>query len=116
MLCGLTVNFGRGEVMSQTLIFSVAGVALFFVGLFSLIFHDHLLRKVLAVNVMGSGIFLFLVSIARRIPDSQPDPVPHAMVLTGIVVTVSATALALTLVKRIYLETGKPELSENERE
>ena len=60
-----------------------------------------LLRKVLALNVMGSGVFLLLIAAAYRGPDAAPDPVPHALVLTGIVVAVSATALALALGRRL---------------
>jgi len=100
--------------LSQVVLFSIAGLVVFFIGLYSLIVHNHLLRKILAANVMGSGIFLFLVSIARRITGPHPDPVPHAMVLTGIVVTVSATALALTLLKRNYSDTGEVSLPDEE--
>jgi multicomponent Na+:H+ antiporter subunit C len=65
------------------------------------------LHKVLALNIMSSGVFLVIVGIARRVPGDTPDPLPHAMVLTGIVVTVSSTAFALALVKRIFTETGE---------
>ena len=102
--------------MSATILFSLTGIALFFIGLFHLIARKHLLKKILAANVMGSGVFLVLVSLARRTAGPYPDPVPHALVLTGIVVTVSATALALTLLRRIHKETGEPTLSEDGRE
>lgn len=96
--------------MSQSVLYSVTGVFLFFTGLYGLIAHAHLVRKVLALNIMGSGIFLVLVALAQCAPGSPPDPVPHAMVLTGIVVAVSATAFALMLVRRVFEETGKPRL------
>jgi multicomponent Na+:H+ antiporter subunit C len=102
--------------MNPTLLFSFTGLALFFIGLFHLIAREHLLKKILAANIMGSGIFLVLVSLARRAGGPYPDPVPHALVLTGIVVTVSATALALTLLKRMHAETGSPTLPEDGRE
>jgi multicomponent Na+:H+ antiporter subunit C len=93
-------------VISQTDLYTVAGVALFCVGFYGLIVRPHLLHKVIGLNIMSSGTFLVLVGIARRIPGESPDPLPHAMVLTGIVVTVSATAFALALIKRIFSETG----------
>lgn len=92
--------------ISQTDIYAVAGALLFSVGLYGLSVRPHLLHKVLALNIMSSGAFLVIVGIARRVPGPVPDPLPHAMVLTGIVVTVSSTAFALALVKRIYTETG----------
>lgn len=50
---------------------------------------------------MGAGVFHVLVAVAYRGLDTAPDPVPQALVLTGIVVAVSATALALTLGQRL---------------
>jgi multicomponent Na+:H+ antiporter subunit C len=85
--------------MTVAVAYGLTGVALFVTGLCGAILCRHVLRKVMAVNVMGSGVFLLLVSGAHRVPDG-PDPVPHAMVLTGIVVAVSATALALALAQR----------------
>jgi multicomponent Na+:H+ antiporter subunit C len=99
--------------MSQFQLYALTGVMLFGIGIHALIIHAHLIRKILAINIMGSGIFLLLVAVARRGPDAMPDPVPHAMVLTGIVVAVSATALMLTLVRRIHYETGRPLLPED---
>lgn len=92
--------------MSQTDMYALAGALLFSIGLYGLVVRPHLLHKILALNIMSSGAFLVIVGIARRVPGPVPDPLPHAMVLTGIVVTVSSTAFALALVKRIHTETG----------
>lgn len=86
--------------MIQDLLYSLCGVGLFGMGLHALIVAPHILRKVLAVNVMGIGVFMLLVVTAFN-QNAAPDPVPHAMVLTGIVVAVAGTALALTLACRI---------------
>jgi len=102
--------------MTVMSLYAVVAVLLFVIGFYGLIVHSHLLRKVLALNVMGSGIFLLLVSIAHGTHGGPPDPVPHAMVLTGIVVTVSATAFAITLFRRLYAETGRPHLPEEDGE
>jgi multicomponent Na+:H+ antiporter subunit C len=67
-------------------------------------------RKVLAANVMVSGIFLVFIALGRRSPPVT-DPVPQAMVLTGIVIAVSTTALALALIKRLYSENRSSDAS-----
>ncbi|MBF8224380.1 NADH-quinone oxidoreductase subunit K [Halomonas sp. 328] len=71
----------------------LAGLSL--VGLFR---ARTLLRRILALNVLASALFLLLVTLART--EAGLDPVPHAMVLTGIVVAVSTTAAALALILR----------------
>ena len=73
-------------------------------GLRAVLLSDSLLQRIIALNVMGSGVFMMLITIAYRGPDAAPDPIPHALVLTGIVVAVSATALALTLLRRLSEE------------
>jgi len=98
--------------MSHVFLYALVGVGLFTLGLYALIVHRHLLRKILAINVMGSGVFLVLVALAARTGGAVPDPVPHAMVITGIVVAISATALALALMLRVRTEAGQAELPE----
>ncbi|HEY8375132.1 MAG TPA: cation:proton antiporter subunit C [Nannocystis sp.] len=93
-------------------LYAVIGVALCSLGLHAAIARRHLMRKVLALNILGSGVFLVLVAIAARDP-ARPDPVPHAMVLTGIVVAVCATALALSLARRLRTERGSTYLPED---
>jgi len=91
--------------MSAGLIYAVTGALLFSLGLYGLIVHAHLVRKILAFNIMGSGTFLVLVGLAQR--TDSADPVPHALVLTGIVVAVSATAFALILARRLFAASGR---------
>jgi multicomponent Na+:H+ antiporter subunit C len=97
--------------MSIALFYALVGVGLFCLGFYALTVRRHLLLKILAINVMGSGIFLLLVALGKRGADIPPDPVPHAMVITGIVVAVSNTALALSLMLRVYTSSGRAELS-----
>lgn len=98
--------------MNTVFLYALTGVGLFALGLYALIVHAHLLRKILAINVMGSGVFLVLIALAARTQGAVPDPVPHAMVITGIVVAVSATALALALMLRVRAETGSAQFPE----
>jgi multicomponent Na+:H+ antiporter subunit C len=99
--------------MNAVPLYAYAGAALFCIGMHAVIVHAHLLRKILACNVMGSGVFLALVALAQR-GGAGVDPVPHALVLTGIVVAVSATALALALTRRLTSHTGVPAFPERD--
>lgn len=96
--------------MTSEFLYALVGVGLFSLGLYALLVRANLLRKILAINVMSSGVFMVLVALARRTDGNAPDPVPHAMVITGIVVAVSATAFALILMLKIARETGRAEL------
>lgn len=96
--------------MSSYLLFALVGAALFVIGVAGLILRTHLLHKVIAFNIMGSGAFLALVGLGQR--SGTIDPVPQAMVLTGIVVSVAATALALALARRLFNMTGDMRLPE----
>jgi multicomponent Na+:H+ antiporter subunit C len=86
--------------MTPGLIYALTGILLFVLGGAGVVLLAQALRKVLAFNLMGSGAFLVLVGLAQR--DGGVDPVPQAMVLTGIVVAVAATALALALLRRLH--------------
>jgi multicomponent Na+:H+ antiporter subunit C len=100
--------------MITNMLYSLGGVALFIMGLFALIACSHPLRKILAVNIMATGIFLILIATAyKQAGTGEIDPVPHAMVLTGIVVSVSVTALALILACRVQ-ETSNRSLSQKQ--
>lgn len=93
--------------MTVAVLYTLVGVALFCLALHAVIVGETALRRVIAVNVMSSGVFLVLVALARRAPGQLPDPVPHAMVITGIVVAVSATALAIVLINRLRVDDAQ---------
>ena len=94
--------------------FALTGAALVGLGFYGLIANSHLLRRVLAFNVIGSGIFLYFGAFASR--GGAPDPVPQALIITGIVVALSATALAVGLVIAHARETGSVVLPEDDRD
>jgi multicomponent Na+:H+ antiporter subunit C len=87
--------------MSSSLLYSATGMGLFAIGLLGVVLASHAMRKVLALNVMGVGVFMVLVALAKH-SESVIDPVPHALVLTGIVVAVAGTALALNFIVRLH--------------
>jgi multicomponent Na+:H+ antiporter subunit C len=73
------------------------------------------LRKVIAFNLLGIGVFLVFGVVARRgaAAGLPADPVPQAMVITGLVVAFAATALALVLTLRLHQTTGAVTLAED---
>jgi multicomponent Na+:H+ antiporter subunit C len=89
--------------MNTATLFGLCGAALVGLGLFGIIVDPQPLRKILAFNLLGSGVFLLFGVVARRgaAAGLQADPVPQALVITGIVVAFSATALAVALVLRL---------------
>jgi multicomponent Na+:H+ antiporter subunit C len=90
--------------MTPSLLYALAGVWITVLGLRGVIAENQPFRKIVGANLMGSGVFLVLVSLAQRNPSDIPDPVPHGMILTGIVVAVSATALLLALLGSLQKE------------
>lgn len=92
--------------MSQWSLYALSGLVVLAVGGSALFAGEHLARRIIGANLMGSGVFLVLVALARRAPGA-PDPVPHALVLTGVVVSVSATACALALAQRLAQRRGR---------
>jgi multicomponent Na+:H+ antiporter subunit C len=98
--------------MSTPALFGLCAAALVGLGLFGLIADPRPLRKLLAFNVLGSGVFLLFGVVARRgaAAGMGGDPVPQALVITGLVVAFAATALAVFLVLRLHEETGAASL------
>ncbi len=87
---------------------------LFLVGFYTMLSHSNLIKKLIGLNIMDTAIFLFLVSIGytkeghapiinHHISDiSYVNPLPQALVLTGIVVSFSISVFAFALVIKIY--------------
>jgi multicomponent Na+:H+ antiporter subunit C len=99
--------------MNAASLFGLCGAIFVGLGLFGLVTHPEPLRKILAFNLLGSGVFLLFGVIARRAAAAGlgGDPVPQAMVITAIVVAFAATAMAVALVLRLLAETGRATLS-----
>lgn len=95
--------------MSSATVYGLCGAALVGLGLFGLIVHPQLLRKILAFNLIGSGVFLLFGVVARRGAAAWfgGDPVPQALVITGLVVAFAATALVVALLLRLFEQTGQ---------
>ena len=98
---------------------------LFGIGFANLLFQKNLIKKIIGFNIMDTAIFLFLAEkgyIAWRIAPIVVDgvqsvekyinPVPGGLVLTGIVVSVSVSAVMLSLTMRLYKRYGTLDLDE----
>ncbi len=96
------------------MIFYFAAVFLIAIGIYTIMVKKNLIKMIIGLGLMDSGVNLLLISIgyingktAPIIlngvkPSSVVDPVPQALVLTNIVIGVSVTALALSVIIRIY--------------
>ncbi len=96
----------------------VAAIIFFLIGLYIMLTHPNLIKKVIGMNIIDSSIFLFFVSVGYIEGGKSPiienpspltefvNPLPSGLMLTGIVVSVSITAFALALIIRIYQEYG----------
>ncbi len=98
--------------------------AIFLVGLWGVIAIPNLVRKVIALSVANSAIIMLFVYYASLSGDAAPiltevgtpvDPVPHALMLTAIVVGICIIALALALVYQLYLRYETLDMREIER-
>lgn len=76
-------------------LYLLLSVLLWGVGLHGLLVQRHLLRRIMALNIMSSGVFMLMVALATR--EDPVNPVLQALVVTGLVVATSATAFAVRL-------------------
>ena len=97
--------------MSLTL-FALTGAALVGLGVYGLLARPHMLRRIIAFNLIGSGLFLFFGAAAAR--GAGLDPIPQALIITGIVVALSASALAVGLVVALARNSGTAYLPDEE--
>ena len=100
----LLANYGEAVAM-----------ILFGIGFANLLFQKNLIKKIIGFNIMDTAIYLFLAEkgyITGRMPpivvngvqdvEAYINPIPSGLVLTGIVVSVSVSALMLSLTIRLY--------------
>lgn len=105
--------------------YDTAAMILFGVGFMTLLLNNNLIKKIIGMNIMDTSIFLFFITkgyihgrmapIYDSIPQNSElliNPLPSALMLTGIVVAVSTTAFALALTVKIYEAYGTIELDE----
>ncbi|WP_431282304.1 NADH-quinone oxidoreductase subunit K [Humitalea sp. 24SJ18S-53] len=97
--------------MSAITLYGLMGAALVGIGLYGVVVQATPLRRLLGFNLLGGGVFVLFGVIARRgaAAGMGGDPVPQAIVITGIVVAFAATALALQMLLRLAALREKPD-------
>lgn len=100
--------------MSAAILFGMVGIGIASLAVYALLTAREWIRRILAINVIGVGLFMLLVARAYRGADVAPDPVPHALVLTGIVVAAAATGFALALARRLAEAEAEETVAEGE--
>jgi len=100
----------------------IAVAALILIGLYAVIFKRNLIKIVIGITLIESGVNLFLITLAYRKGSVAPIysgftassvnrpfmslPVPHALTLTSIVIGVAVLALMLSLIIHLYRHYG----------
>lgn len=94
----------------------IFSIVLFIIGLYGIIGKRNLIKKLIGMNIMQAAVILFFIVHAYKWGASVPvrdasigsdaalymNPIPHALMLTAIVVSVATTGLALVLMRKIY--------------
>ena len=93
----------------------VVAFVLFGIGFTTLLLQRNLIKKIIGLNIMDTAVYLFFTAegfidgrLAPIAKEGMPEafhyinPVPSGLVLTGIVVSVSVTALMLAITIRLY--------------
>jgi multicomponent Na+:H+ antiporter subunit C len=90
--------------MTGGTLFGLLSAALVGIGLYGMLAQADPLRRILGFNLLGGGVFLLFGTAARRgaAAGFAGDPVPQAIVITGVVVAFAATALAVALLLRLH--------------
>ncbi len=96
-------------------LFEGVAIILFGIGFTTLFLHPNMIKKIMGLNIMDSSVYLFLAAkgfvFGRKAPivvdgvqemEAYINPIPTGLVLTGIVVSVSVTAVMLALTIRLY--------------
>ncbi len=114
-MIGIESIFSEHREILTAAVYAVA-IALIVIGLYAVLMKKHLVKIVIGLSIMDAGIHLLFVAVGYISGGTAPifspgnedaashmvDPVPQALVLTAIVIGFAVTALALSLVIRLY--------------
>lgn len=119
---------GEGVTMLSKLLINyeeTASVILFCIGFSTMLLNKNLIKKIIGMDIMDTAVYLFLASQGyikgRTVPivvdgiqsvEAYINPIPAGLVLTGIVVSVSVSALMLALSIRLYYRYNTLNLDE----
>jgi multicomponent Na+:H+ antiporter subunit C len=93
--------------------------ALMMIGLYAVMSHGNLVKKLIGLNIFQAAVFIFFISLGRVDDGSPPiitegievysHPLPHVLILTAIVVGVATTSVGVAIAIRIYEAYGTVE-------
>jgi len=103
----------------ENYVYYIGAFGLMFIGLFIMLVKHNLIKVIIGLSILETGVNLFLISVGYISSGTAPifskagieagqmvDPVPQALVLTAIVIGVAVLALALSLAIRLYEHYG----------
>ena len=103
----------------------MVAIILFGIGFTTLLFNRNIIKKIIGFNIMDTAVFFFLASMGYiegraapivgngvRSAEAYINPIPSGLVLTGMVVSVSVTAMMLALSIRLYRRNHTLDLDE----
>jgi len=108
----------------------IIAMALVLTGSYALLAKENLIKKIIGLSILSNGIHLFVISLGYRAGGIAPilqdlnfnrftqyavDPLPQALILTSIVINLSVTAVALSLIVQAYRKTGSIEAKDLRR-
>ena len=115
--------FNQPEVIKT--IITIGSMMLFFVGLFGLLTRKHIIKIFISIAIMETSIFLLFIGLTFKIDFIAPildtahvdvsvmnDPIPHAMILTAIVIGMAVLALGVSFAIEYFKLTGKTDIDE----
>ena len=105
--------------------YEAVSMILFGIGFTTMLLHPNLVKKIIGLNIMDTAIYLFLAAkgyIEGKLApiivngdlamETYINPIPSSLVLTGIVVSVSVTAISLSLVQKLYRKYNTLDIDE----
>ena len=115
--------FNQPEVIKIIVI--LGSMMLFFVGLFGLLTRKNIIKIFISIAIMETSIFLLFIGLSFKIDFIAPildsthlddsimnDPIPHAMILTAIVIGMAVLALGVSFAIEYFKLTGKTDIDE----
>lgn len=109
------------EILSGYVIYWLIAI-LFMLGIWGMIEKKNLMKKIMAMNIMQVAVIIFFLVLGQKFGATLPilipgvegvekyiNPLPHALMLTAIVVSLGTTGVALALLLRIQNDYGSLE-------
>lgn len=126
MIESLFEFLNQEEVIKAIVI--VGSMILFFIGLFSLLTKKHIIKIFLSISIMEMSLFIMFIGLSFKREFTAPiiadkyqefismnDPIPHAMILTAIVIGMAVVALGVSFAIEYHKLTGITDIDKMDR-